>query len=443
MVVKRSEAAQRVLRPAGLALLTLLSAVGAGAATPYEPSHDPVTDTLQDPGGAVVGPGSGDLSLLGGPTSVGGQIEEDDQPTQPAFGVSWLDRSLEPYFRWKRSLSANIGFAFGSDYTAIYSVATSSRGEDQAAGGMWRFFGSWALLGSEDGAAEGSLVYKFENRHRIGTAIAPIELGSEIGSVLPTTVAFSDAGWLITNLYWQQRFLGGRVSLVAGQVDPTDYVDVYALVSPWTAFTNFAFSTDPSIAIPDQGLGAALGIAPTDHLYLVAGFSDPNGDPARPFDAFFRNGEFFRHLELGFVSSFARRYLDNVHVTAWQVDAREDRDVPAGWGAAFSGSWLVDDRWLPFLRGGYSRGGAALLDGSVAAGVGVRFRGSDLLGLGFAWGRPSGDGLRDQYTTELFYRLQVLPSLSLTPDIQVVVDPALEPGRDVVAVFGLRARVAL
>lgn len=68
------------------------------------------------------------------------------------------------------------------------------------------------------------------------------------------------------------------------------------------------------------------------------------------------------------------------------------------------------------------------------------------LPLGLHWGEPSertfGPGLSDQYTFELFYRLQLLERLAITPDIQVLVDPALNPDTEVAAVFGLRARLA-
>ena len=45
---------------------------------------------------------------------------------------------------------------------------------------------------------------------------------------------------------------------MAGIVDVTDYVDTYGLVNHWTNFSNLAFSTDPTIPVPHQGLGAAV-----------------------------------------------------------------------------------------------------------------------------------------------------------------------------------------
>lgn len=62
---------------------------------------------------------------------------------------------------------------------------------------------------------------------------------------------FSDIGWALTNLYWEQHLWGNRVALVGGVVDSTDYVDVYGLVNPWADFSNLAFSTDPTIPAPN------------------------------------------------------------------------------------------------------------------------------------------------------------------------------------------------
>jgi porin len=148
--------------------------------------------------------------------------------------VKWLDK----------------GLAFGFDYNALFQSATDSLGDDTAAGGVLRMFGRWRLVGKTSGNT-GSLVYKVENRHRLGTDIAPQDLGFEVGYVGLTAVPFSDIGWALTNLNWEQHFLGNRLAFVAGIVDTTDYVDVYALVDPWNDFANLAFSTNPSIPAPN------------------------------------------------------------------------------------------------------------------------------------------------------------------------------------------------
>jgi porin len=70
-----------------------------------------------------------------------------------------------------------------------------------------------------------------------------------------------------------------------------------------------------------------------------------------------------------------------------------------------------------------------------------------VIGIGLNWSRPSdtavAPGLDDQYTAELFYRIQLSQSLAITPDIQLIIDPALNPDDDSIFVAGLRVRLAL
>jgi len=388
-----------------------------------------------------------DIPQFGGPSSVGAGLTEDRAPKTPWYRFPGAERRLRPYFDWKERLNERYGMAFGVDYTTLYQVATESAGhENQAASGIARLFGTWTLV-DRGGGSPGSLVFKGENRHRLGTDIAPQGLGFEIGYAGLTGQPFNDFDWGLTNLYWQQRLFDGRIGIVGGLVDATDYLDVYGLTNPWTQFSNLSFGLNGTIPAPNQGLGLAAGAFASEHVYVVAGLTDANGDPADPgqgFETFFEDAEYFSHVELGWVSSRDRRYLDNIHVTAWNVDARHDAGTPAGWGMAFSAAWFVNDVWMPFLRGGYGEDGGALMEGTVNLGVGRYFAESrDLLAVGVGWGKPQGAGLDDQYTLEVFYRLQLLDHLAITPMVQVLVEPALSPDDDVLGVFGLRARLEL
>lgn len=387
-----------------------------------------------------------DIHPFGGPSSTGAQLEEDNEVKVPLLRFPAIDNALRPWFDWKGKLNKDYGFSFGLDYTALGQVVNNSPGEDNAAGGIFRFFGNWTVIGRDSGNT-GSIVFKVENRHRLGTDIAPQNLGFEAGYLGITGTAFSDYGWGLTNLYWKQRLNQGRISFIAGAVDVTDYLDIYGLINPWTQFQNLVFLTDPTIPAPNQGLGAAFGAMATDNIYVVGGLADTNGDPTEPgdwFDTFFNDHEYFYHFEVGWTSSQERIYLDNIHLTGWYADEREDAQVEDGWGLAFSAAWFVDDTWMPFLRAGYSDDGGALLEASVSAGVGYHFKESkDLIGFGLNWGRPPDSGLDDQYTAEVFYRLQLVQNLAITPDVQLIFNPALNPDEDTLWVFGLRARLAL
>ena len=378
-------------------------------------------------------------SGFGGPSSVEEQLLEDRLIREKKARLGFLDDAVQPWTDLKTQLQEDIGLTIGADYTTLLMWASSSPGEDSGFGGIGRIFGSWALV-DRDGPFAGSLVFKGENRHRLGTDIAPQNLGFASGyNGIPGT-AFSDYdGFGVTNLFWRQKF-GDRFNLLVGQVDVTDYLDIYGLVNPWTQFQNLAFLTNPTIPAPNQGLGAAFGTLLTDNIYLIGGFADANGDPTlSPFRTI-DEGEFFKHLEIGWFSSFERRYFENVHLTGWHVDERDAAGVPDGWGLAFSATKFIDDKWMPFLRAGYAD--APLLSHSVSAGVGRYFNDTkDLAGLGLNWGRPADSSLDDQFTAELFFRYQAAQSLAITPSIQLIGNPALNPDEEFIAYFGLRARM--
>jgi len=384
---------------------------------------------------------------FGGPDAVENQLEEDEQEKQPLLELDFLQR----YRDWKAKVREKTGIHFGGDYSAQAFFAHQSAGDDHAGSGMYRFFGTWDLV-DRGGDHPGAFVWKVEHRHRY-TDVPPSDFGFETGYVGLVGPPFSDQGWRTTNLYWRQRFAKGRFSVIAGFLDATDYVDAYALASPWLHFANLAFSTgSASIALPnDAMLGIAAAGMLTESLYAIAGLGDANGDPKAPFDgfeSFFEDHEFFTSFEIGWTRSHDRLLLDNVHLTFWHVDERDAAGTPSGWGMNLSASLYVRDHWLPFLRAGWAKDGGSLLDRSVSAGIGYQaVPGRDLLGVAVNWGRPNrdtfGPGRDDQWALEIFYRWQVLREIAVTPSVQLLIDPALNPDESAIWVFGLRFRYAL
>ena len=268
---------------------------------------------------------------------------------------------------------------------------------------------------------------------------------------------FNDGGFRTQNLYWRQRFGGGRSTLVAGVLDPTDFVDAYALASPWLHFMNFAFSTgSAAIGLPnDAAVGVAYGTMFTDNLYVIASLTDTNGDPSDPFkgfDNFFSDNEYFSSVELGWTSSHERIILDNMHLTLWHKDTQVAAGVNGGWGAAFSFSKYLNNNFMPFVRGAYADDGGSLLQKSLSLGIGWQTEAFDgLLGAAFNWGEPNEDtfapGLKDQYAIELFYRVPLLKKFAVTVDTQLI-KPGVESGVEsgcqhgIAWMFNLRARAA-
>jgi porin len=105
-----------------------------------------------------------------------------------------------------------------------------------------------------------------------------------------------------------------------------------------------------------------------------------------------------------------------------------------------------------FTRGGFADDGGSLLEKSISIGGGYAPNGigapgaGPQLGFGVNWGQPN-DALfgpdDDQYAFEVYYRIQVTKELAITPDVQLLLDPAQNPEEDSIWVFGLRARIGI
>jgi len=156
---------------------------------------------------------------LSGPSSVPAQIDADRSVPAPA------ELAAEPWYkklqRGREALERERGLSLGADYNALYQHASQSPGDDDAAGNVFRLYGHWSLV-NRGANNRGSLVFKGEYRGRLGTSIAPQALGPTVGYAGLTAVPFSDAGGVLTNLYWTQHLADNRFGFNVGVVDVTD-----------------------------------------------------------------------------------------------------------------------------------------------------------------------------------------------------------------------------
>ena len=369
--------------------------------------------------------------VISGPGSVEADLTPGDGLTDPQFR-SDFPRGLAPgWFEMKDRL-AEKGFRFNIDYLALGQSSDASVGPGQAGGGMVRFYGSWQAT------PQGSLTFKVEHRHAYG-AVAPQFFGLQSGALSITGTAFNGNGTMLTNLFWTQRAENGSWTLQFGQIDVTDFVDIYGLVSPYSGFQNLAFNTNPTINAPNPGLGLAGGVKLGENFYAIGSVADANADPTAPDAKVFSDGDLFKSLEIGYTSGFDRIYFDNIHLTLWHGDAASDGSRAEDYGASFSAAWFVDNTWMPFVRAGTAKGTAALYENSVSVGLGYYGRNTDLGGIGLNWAEARGVP-GSQHTIEAFYRFSISPGLQITPSIQFIDNPLLNPGQDSVTLFGLRVR---
>lgn len=100
---------------------------------------------------------------FGGPNATENILDEDTKKK----GGFITERITQPWFDWKKKIQQKYGLALGFDYSAVYlkSSKTGLSGDDNAAGGMVRFFGAWDLIGrgTKD---SGAIVWKVKHRHK-------------------------------------------------------------------------------------------------------------------------------------------------------------------------------------------------------------------------------------------------------------------------------------
>lgn len=376
---------------------------------------------------------------LGGPASAPAQLEEDRLRRLKDSRLPSLDRTLDPLEAARERLAERTGLNLSFDYQALYQRSSESlSGTDEAASGQLRMLGTWTLF-NRGGKNPGSLVFILENRHRLGTTIAPSALPGEIGYLGVTGTTFGDTDTTLSVAYWSQQLGNGGV--VAGRIDPGDYTDILGYVNPRTTFSNFSILFNPVLPIPDPGFGIGGGGFLNDQFYAFGIVSDANGSLTN-VEWFPGGEELFKYAEIGWTPARNQRYLTNIHFGAFHVNERSDAGVPESQGGVLSGNVTLNNELMLYGRLGWSDGGAPIARRAVN--VGALWRPGlydDLLGLGVTVADPSDASLDRQTTVEAFYRFDVSDNTAITADMQYLDEPGFN--QDDVWVFGLRLRFNL
>jgi len=173
---------------------------------------------------------------------------------------------------------------------------------------------------------------------------------------------------------------------------------------------------------------------------------DANGKrTAAGFDSFFGEGEFFTAVEFGWFPFTNEPNEGMYHLTLWHADARYNAGKPSDQGVALTLEQPVGTNadLVPFLRYACADRGLNGIRQNLSVGLGVEDifgKDDDVIGLAASWADPSNGTLPDQYVLEAFYRFHITPHTHLSPDIQIIIDPANAPTKDTVTVFGVRFR---
>ncbi|TCM12844.1 carbohydrate-selective porin (OprB family) [Novosphingobium sp. PhB165] len=408
-------------------------------------------------------------NLLDTTLSVEGDIRDDESPVSTITNAT---PSVSPWVAFKQRFEARTGISFGGSYGILAQNYTDSLvGEDTTAGHKFTFNASAALLNRGEPNALHFDIAVEDRRPIFGSDLAPLMGGLLAGSGVPTAATWGDFSLGITQAYIRQTVLDGRLQYTVGKIFAPNFVNAYPFFDDNRQFLNLMFSTSPTIAVPLRGAGFVVagypGSGKLGDFYVKAGmFTANSSDTGWTVDDFFNRNEHFYFLELG-SSSFARRPApihargpmdrNNIHVTVWYRDALEPRgpgDITRpqkkAYGVAFNVNQMMGQNVMWFFRGGLGTGGFAEVNFTGGFGYRPSSRTGDLLGFGVGWSKPDDAqipvqlpfNLRDQVTSEVFYRLALTSYLALTPDYQFLYHPSLNPTVDTISVFSIRARLS-
>ena len=156
-----------------------------------------------------------------------------------------------------------------------------------------------------------------------------------------------------------------------------------------------------------------------------------------------RDGDFEYVGEVAFTPETAGLGAGEYRVTFSYLE--ETAALPGVFTVSASFDQDIGERIGAFFRYAYADGTFRDFDNRAAAGfqlkepLGFRF---DRLGVGGWWGDPSDSSLNNELGLEVFYKAQVKRFLEITPDAQLIVNPA-RSSRNLEAVVGVRLRLAL
>ncbi len=378
------------------------------------------------------------------------ELTEARQPKVPFLRPHpWL-RFRNAWLDGMERLDREVGLRAGVSFTTIFQHAAGLDSPNNAAVGNLDVFARWRLV-DLGFLGQGSAAGLFRTRANFAE-LNGNDLSQRIG--LPWNINNSgSAGYTRFNqFWWEQALLHQTLAFRFGRLDESALFDQNRVASSdGKQFVMQPLVENQTIAFPSNGAGLNLRYEPSQRLYVTTGFGDANGDPdVKPRQGLdsFAQGKYFEAAEIGvspeLSSLWASARQGTYRFLGWHTAATSSH--PGGYGFALSFDQEVGEGIVPFLRFGICpddvfRSSVELSGGVVT--VKPFGRATDRAGIGASWSQPVAATQRDQFAMELFYRLEVVEGIAVTPDVELIAAPATQPGRDFVAVFGLRARLSL
>jgi porin len=359
--------------------------------------------------------------------------------TTPQKPVSIIDRPIYSAVQdAKAQLLEKYGFSFAIEDTLIYQGASGGVDPQDAMVNTLGLFATWKIFRSQDGKDFAGIGFQFETR---GNPLDGhfTDMTASLGTIWSPNDSTSNDYTKINQLWWGQRFADGRLGFIIGKIDPGAYINGNRFAgSGNTQFFGQPFATNPARSFSDNGLGLMLRADPTDWFYAHFTMSDSDAvSTYSPFKTL--DGHWLYAGEIGFQPVISRLGKGVYRLMFYGRDTESADEV--GW--SLSCDQNLTDAYGVFLRYGGNDGTINAIRHLVSTGISFLKpfgRRNDQAGIGVSYTHPTNNDLRDEYSTEVYYRLQVTEGFELSGSTQLIVNPSASP-QNTEAVFGLRARL--
>jgi len=340
------------------------------------------------------------------------------------------------------------GLQFGFSYQLTFQAATSGPGDRSGAEGDLDLSAAWRVIGTKDDDDTGTINVNAQHIHEMGET-GPANLSGDIGAIWATSDGWGyNQDFVVDQAYFEQYFLDGNAMVVVGKIDTTNYVNTNRFADDSVYFMNTAFSANPALLYPDNGLGIVGAGHITKLVYLGGCIADANGQATMSgFDSI-GYGDFFYAVEAGLTPTINGLGDGAYRFTGWYSQDAEKLNLPEDYGFAISCDQQLGNGVSPFLRYAWSDGAATGVRNIAAVGAcieGCFGRKDDVFGLGVSWGDSPIEAYSDQVAGEVFYRLQVTAAVQFTLGGQVIanaLDRETGENGETVGIIEARFRVA-
>lgn len=275
----------------------------------------------------------------------------------------------------------------------------------------------------------------------------------------------------IAELWFEQVALDGALRFKVGKIEANSE---FAFVDSAAHFLNSSAGFSPTIfalpSYPDPAFGVVAQVFPSDSIFLSFGVFDGAAvvdgvrTGTRGPSTFFSDDlsdDYFVIAEGGVGWELGGARTGRFSLGAWRhtgkcdaFDGGTQRGVTGVYAIAEQRLWTRDlaaedsDRGV-YAFGQFGWGDKDVSEAELHLGAGLstlgtfRTRDDDSAGVYFSWVKLNRDAGfdDDEFVVEVFYRAMVTPAVSLTPDLQIIVNPGGDSSVDTAIVASIRLEI--